>query len=84
MAAGERLEADVAEGLDEQGGGGLRVHRGIAQVDRAAEAQLVAHDDISRVGDGMTDDRYFLAAGGGIGWHGDGHSYMVRPRKPPA
>ena len=27
VAAGERLQADVAEGLDEQGGGGLRVHR---------------------------------------------------------
>ena len=63
MAAGERLEADVAEGLDEQGRGGLGVHRRIAEVDGAAEAQLVAHDDVARVGDRMADDGDFLAAG---------------------
>ena len=63
MAAGERLEADVAEGLDEQRGRRLGVHGGVAEVDRAAEAQLVADDDVAGVGDRMADDRDFLAAG---------------------
>ena len=63
VAAGERLEADVAERLDQQGGGGLGVHRRVAEVDRAAEAQLVADDDVARVRDRMADDRDFLAAG---------------------
>ena len=40
----------------------------------AAEAQLVADDDVAGVGDRMTDDRDFLAAGSGIGWHGEGHT----------
>ena len=87
VAAGERLQADVAERLDEQGGGGLGVHGGIAEVDRAAEAQLVAHDDIARVGDRMADDRDFLAcrrvAGASAGTE-MATSYDVRRPKPSA
>ena len=60
MAAGERLEPDVAEGLDQQGGGGLRVHRRIAEIDRAAEAQFVTHDNMARIRDRMADDRDFV------------------------
>ena len=61
MAAGERLQPDVAECLDEQRGGRLRVHRGIAEVDRAAEAQFVTDDGVARVRDRMTDDGDFLS-----------------------
>ena len=82
MAAGERLEADVAEGLDEQRGGRLGVHRGVAEVDGAAEAQLVADDVVARVGDRMADDRDLVAVGGDAAWraHGDGRprATMVR------
>ena len=63
MAAGERLEADVAERVDEQRRGRLGVHGGVAEVDGAAEAQLVAHDDVAGVRDRMADDGDFLAAG---------------------
>ena len=38
--------------------------RRIAEVDGAAEAQLVADDDVARVGDRMADDRDFGAVGG--------------------
>ena len=74
MAAGQRLQADVAEGLDQQSRGRLGVHGGVAEIHRAAEAQLVADDDVARIGDRMTDDRDFLAAGSGIGGHGEGHT----------
>ena len=74
MAAGQRLQADVAEGLDQQGRGGLGVHGRVAEVDGASEAQLVAHDDIARIRDRMADDRDFLAAGMRGGGHGETHS----------
>ena len=71
MAAGQGLQPDVAERLDQQGGGGLGVHGRIAEVDGAAEAQLVAHDDVARVRDRMANDRDFLAAGMRGGGHGE-------------
>jgi hypothetical protein len=56
VAAGELLEADVAERVDEQRRRRLRVHRRVAEVDRAAEAQLVADDVVACIGDRMADD----------------------------
>ena len=74
VAAGERLEADVAERLDEQRRGGLGVHGRVAEVDRAAEAQLVADDDMAGVRDRMADDGHFLTGGSGGGGHDGAHS----------
>jgi hypothetical protein len=51
MAAGEPLEPDVAERLDEQGRRGFGVTGGVAQVDRAAESELVADDVVAAIGD---------------------------------
>jgi putative sigma-54 modulation protein len=74
VAAGQRLQADVAERLDQQGGGGLGVHRGIAEVDGASEAQLVTHDDIARIRDRMANHGDFLAAWLRRDGHGETHS----------
>ena len=65
MAAGELLEPDVAERVDEQRRGRLGVHRGVAEVDRAAEAQLVADDIVAGVGDRVADDRDLGSLGAG-------------------
>ncbi len=56
MPAGEPLEPDVAEGLDEQRGGALGVPRRVSEVDGAAEPQLVADDIVAAVRDRMADD----------------------------
>jgi len=71
MAAGEALEADVAERVDEQGGGGLGVRRGVQRAPLAAEQQLVADHRVAIVRDGLADDGDVGAAGGRIGE--DGH-----------
>ena len=65
VAAGELLEADVAERVDQQRRGGLGVHRGVAEVDLAAEAQLVADDVVARVRDRVPDDRDLRRSDGG-------------------
>ena len=59
VPAGERVQADVAERVDEQGGGRLGVHRRVAEVHRAAEPQLVADHVVARIRDRMADDRDF-------------------------
>ena len=74
MAAGEGLQADVAEGLDEQGRSGLGVHGRIAEIDGASEAQFVTHDDIARIRDRMAHHGHFGAAGLRGGGHGETHS----------
>jgi len=57
----------VAERVDQQGRGRLGVHGGVAEVDRAAEAQLVAHDVVARIGDRVADDRDLGSVGGRLG-----------------
>ena len=74
VAAGQGLQPDVAERLDQQGGGGLGVHGRVAEVDGASEAQLVAHDDVAGVRDRMANDRDFLAAGMRGDGHGEAHT----------
>jgi hypothetical protein len=56
-------------------GGRLGVHGRVAEVDRAAEAQLVADHVVARVGDRMADDRDFRALGGRV--REGAHSYFV-------
>jgi hypothetical protein len=57
VTAGEGVEADVAERVDQQGGGRLGV---TGRVEAAslivAEEQLVAHDAVAFVGNRLTDD----------------------------
>jgi hypothetical protein len=67
VAAGELLEPDVAERVHEQRRGRLGVHRRVAAVDRAAEAQLVAHDVVAGVGDRVADDRDLGSLGSRLG-----------------
>lgn len=62
MLAGQGLEADVAERLDEQRARRLGVHRGIAEIDGPSEPQLVADDDVAGVGDRIADDGDFRAS----------------------
>jgi hypothetical protein len=85
MAAGELVEADVAERVDQQRGRGLGVRRGIGRHALAAEQQLVADDDVPLVGDRLPDDGDVGAAGGGIGEnahlsHGRQRRGFVEPR----
>ncbi len=42
--------------------------RRVAEVDRATETQLVAHDNVAGVRDRMADDGHFLTTG--RGWNG--------------
>ena len=75
MPAGQSLETDVAERIDQQRRRGLGVHRRVAEIDRAAEAQLVSDDNVTGVGDRVPHDGDFLTT---FGSHGDGaHIPMV-------
>jgi len=76
MAAGQPLEADVAERLDEQCGRRLGVLRRIAEVHRAPEAQLVADDVVARVGDRMAYDSDLRPP------KGCAHTFQCRPSRP--
>ena len=67
MAAGEHLEADVAERVDEQRGGRLGVAGKKRTRALAVEQQLVAHDGMALVRDGLADDGDVGASGGRIG-----------------
>ena len=65
MAAGELLEADVAERVDESAEVALASLGGIP--DRsAAEAQLVPDDVVAGIRDRVADDRHLLALGRGL------------------
>jgi hypothetical protein len=65
MAAGQDLQADVAEGVHEQGGGGLGVRRGIERLPFAAEHELIPDDPVALVGDGLAHDGD-IGTGGGV------------------
>ena len=74
MAAGEGVEADVAERVDEQGGGRLGVARRVEPAALVvAEQQLIAHDAVALVGDGLAHD-------GHLGPPVLGSSVRVTPR----
>jgi hypothetical protein len=65
VAAGEDLEADVAERVDKEGGRRLGVGRGVERLAGAAEQQLVPEHLVAVVGDGLADDGVVGAAAGG-------------------
>ena len=47
--------------------------RRVTEIDRASEAQLMAHDDVARIRDRMANDGDFLAAG----WRRVGHGELA-------
>jgi hypothetical protein len=76
VAAGEGVEADVAERVDEQRGGRLGVARRVEPTALVvSEQQLVAHDAVAFIGDRLADDGHLRPPGARI--EREGHTSNV-------